>query len=234
MSFYNPNPTPQNTNANVGNPFSKAPPVPTGAPMGMQGMQPMGQQNPYGMYQPTPQALWAQLGYQTEPSLVELIRDLVVQNSLDSARFAVEGGFFADIAIMEQLIDYRLKEFFTNFRLEIHQDATQEGAMFIKPAPEQPTDEGKRLATLTQSDLTAKVEEIKAAIRDNLLQTADQKIELHIQASALATQQGFMGSLLAEDANGQRGGILSATAGVAGGILRSAAGLPPAPKPPGA
>ena len=230
MSFYNPNPPAQNTNLNAGNPFGKAPPAPSAPPMNM------GQQayaNPYGMYQPTPQALWAQLGYQTEPSLVELIRDLVVQNSLDSARFSVDGGFFANMAIMESLIDYRLKEFFTNFRLEIHQDVTQEGAMFIKPAPEQPTEEGKRLATLTQSDLTAKVEEIKSAIKDNLLATADQKIELHVQAAALATQQGFVGSLLEDAAGNKQGGIVSATAGVVGGVLRSAAGLPPAPKPPG-
>lgn len=231
MSFYNPNPSTQTPNANSGNPFQKAPPVPTSPPMGM---PPGFGANPYAAYQPTPQALWMQLGYQTEPSLVDLLKDFVVKGSADSARFAVDGGFFAQMAIMEILLDYRLKEFFTNFRLEIHQDLNQEGAMFIKPAPEQPTDEGKRLATLTQNDLTAKVEELKGAIKDNLLAEQDQRIDLHVEAARLAAQQGLMGSLLEEAAGGQKGGIVSATASVVGGALRSAAGLPPAPRPPGA
>ncbi len=231
MSFYNPTPTAQTPNSNTGNPFAKAPPVPSAPPMGM---PPGYGANPYAAYQPTPQALWMQLGYQTEPSLVELMKDFVVKGSLDSARFAVDGGFFAQMAIMEILLDYRLKEFFTNFRLEIHQDLAQEGAMFIKPAPEQPTDEGKRLATLTQNDLTAKVEEIKTAIKDNLLAEQDARIDLHVQAAALASQQGFVGSLLEDAAGNKQGGIVSATAGVVGGVLRSAAGLPPAPRPPGA
>jgi len=104
--------------------------------------------------------------------------------------------------------------------------------MFLKPAAEQPTDEGRRLQTLTENDLTAQIENIKGAINDNLLADADAKIDLHSEAARLAAQQGLLGGLL-EDSAGGKPGLVSGAAGIVGGVLRSAAGLPPAPKPPG-
>ncbi len=211
------------------------PPVPTAPPAGYAPGA-----SPYGAYQVTPGQLWSSIrtddvpmGYQAEPTMVEVVRDLV-KASNDSARFAVGGGFVALSQIVQETIDFRLTQFFTNFRIEIHQVEGGSGAMFLKPAAEQPTEEGKRLQTLTNSDLSAKIEEIKSAINDNLLAGADSTISLHAQAAALATQQGIVGGLLQEAATNGRGGIVSGAASVVGGVLRSAAGLPPAPKPPGA
>ena len=57
-------------------------PAPPGYPQG----------SPYGgMYQVSPQQLWAQLGFMGEPTLVEIIRDLNKAGN-DSARFAVGGS----------------------------------------------------------------------------------------------------------------------------------------------
>ena len=190
------------------------------------------QASPYGqVYQVSPQQLWAQLGFRGEPTLVEIFKDLN-QASNDSARFAVGGGFLALAQIVQQVMDYRLTQFFTNFRIELHQVDDGSGAMFLKPAAEQPTEEGRRLQVLTDNDLTAQIENIKGAISNNLLAEADAKIDLHAEASRLAAQQGIIGGLL-EETTGKQGGIVSATAGVVGGVLRSAAGLPPAPRPPG-
>ena len=197
-------------------------PAPPGYPQG----------SPYGgMYQVSPQQLWAQLGFMGEPTLVEIIRDINKAGN-DSARFAVGGGFLALSQIIQQVMDYRLTQFFTNFRIELHQMPDGSGAMFLKPAAEQPTDEGRRLQTLTENDLTAQIENIKGAINSNLLAEADAKIDLHSEAARLAAQQGLLGGLL-EDSAGGKPGLVSGAAGIVGGVLRSAAGLPPAPKPPG-
>lgn len=206
-------------------PTNSRQPMPAPPVYGQQG-------SPYGqVYQVSPQQLWAQLGFRGEPTLVEIFKDLN-QASNDSARFAVGGGFLALAQIVQQVMDYRLTQFFTNFRIELHQVDDGTGAMFLKPAAEQPTDEGRRLQTLTENDLTAQIENIKGAISNNLLAEADAKIDLHAEASRLAAQQGLLGGLL-EESTAKQGGIVSATAGVVGGVLRSAAGLPPAPKPPG-
>jgi len=201
------------------------PPMPAPPGMPMQG-------SPYGAYQVPPQQLWAQLGYMIEPTMIEVNRDLI-KDSNDSARFAVGGGMLAMAQIISHLIDFRLTHFFGNYRIELHQVPGGEGAMFLKPAAEQPTEEGRRLHTLTDNDLTARIEEIKNAINANLLADADARIDLHARAAASAAQQGVMGSLLEEAAGTGKGGVLGAVGSMVGSGLRTAAGLPPAPKPPG-
>jgi hypothetical protein len=189
-----------------------------------------GGRDPYGYQQVSPMDIWRQLGYMGEPTLVDLLSDFSDRHH-DTAQYMVDGGLFVQVSIMQELIDWRLTQFFNNYRLEIHQD---DACMFIKPAPEQPTDEGKRLQTLTQAELQSKIDEIKAAVKANLLDTDAQFLQQHKLAATLAQQQGVMGGIIEGMTDEKGGGILNTITSTAVGGLRMAAGLPAAPRPPGA
>jgi len=197
------------------------PPLPTGNPFN----QPTGfQQNQFTMAQP--QMYWGQLGYAQEPTLIDVIADLIRDNE-DTATFFADGGFEALSTILAETIDNRLKEFFTGMKMT--QQKGEDGVTVISYSMELSSDESKAIANKSKVELTSAIQGISTSVKEQLLAVRSQTSSLHRQAAAAQAAQGMIGGMLAESMN-QPNGVGQKLAGTAGGILRSTLGLPPAPQ----
>lgn len=200
---------------------AQPPPIPTGNPFNQQqGFQ----QNQFNMAQP--QMYWGQLGYAQEPTMVDVIADLVRDNE-DTATFFAEGGFEALSTIIAETVDLRLKEFFTGMKMV--QQKGEDGVTTISYSIELSSEESKAIASKSKVELTAAIQGISSSVKEKLLQPRSQTASLHRQAASAQAAQGMIGGMLAESM-AQPNGVGQKLAGTAGGLLRSTLGLPPAPQ----
>ena len=173
-----------------------------------------------------PSMYWQQLGYAQEPTMVDVISDLIRDNE-DTATFFAEGGFDALSMILSETIDNRLKEFFTGMKMT--QQKTDDGTTVISYSMELSSDESKAIANKSKAELTAAIQGVSTSVKEQLLAPRQQTAALHRQAASAQAAQGMIGGMLAESMN-QPNGVGQKLAGTAGGILRSTLGLPPAPQ----
>ena len=226
MTFsYGAQPTPTNTGYafNGGtNLAGSPPPIPAGNPFNQQQQY---QQGGYNMAQPS--MYWQQLGYMgVEPTIVDVLADLIRDNE-DSATFFAEGGFEALSQIIAETIDNRLKEFFVGMVLV--QTKGDDGKISITYSIEHSSEESKAIASKSKVDLTAAIQGISKAVKEQLLAPRLNTSALHRQAAAAQASQGMIGGMLAESMS-QPNGLGQKAGSAVGGILRSTLGLPPAPQ----
>ena len=214
--------------------FQAAAPAPTPPPFNPYQQQQQGFQAGYGQ-PPHPMQFYSRMGYQQEPTMVEIISDLL-RDSNSPMRFWTQGGLQALTSVNKESLLQTLSHFFKNVRVNVVQDDT---GMFLQIAAEQGTEEGKRIQTLTDNDISAKVQEIAALAKEKVLDAADMNLKLHREASQAAAANGAMGAmmegLIGEEAT-KSGGVMSAVGGAVGSGLRAVVGLPPANRgnpPPG-
>lgn len=225
MTFtYGAQPTPTNTGYafNGGtNLAGTPPPIPGGNPFNQQQQY---QQGGYNMAQPS--MYWQQLGYMgIEPTLVDVLADLIRDNE-DSATFFAGGGFDAISQIIAETIDNRLKEFFVGMVLV---QAKGDEGQTITYSIEKSSDESKAIANKSKVELTAAIQSISTAVKEQLIAPQQNTSALHRQAAAAQASQGVIGGMLAESM-GQPNGLGQKAGSAVGGILRSTLGLPPAPQ----
>lgn len=197
------------------------PPIPTGNPYAPQQSF---QQNP-GFNMAQPMMYWQQLGYAQEPTMIEIIADLIRDNE-DAATFFAEGGFDALSNIISETIDHRLKEFFSG--LALTQVKGEDGIMKISYSVELSSDESNAIMGKSKAELSSAIQGISTSVREQLLVPKLNTASLHRQAAQAQAAQGMIGGLMAESMT-QPGGIGQKVAAGAGGLLRTTLGLPPAP-----
>ena len=201
-------------------------PPPAFNPYQQQGYAPNGYGQP-----PHPMQFYSRLKYEQEPTTVDIIADLLRDNN-QPMRFWVDGGFSAFLGLQKILLLQTLNHYFKNVKINVVQD---ESGMFLQVASEQLTDEGKRIQTITDSDVAAEVSSIASAAKSNVLDTADANIKLHRDGAIAAAQSGavsaMMEGLIGEEP-GKNGGVMSAVGGAVGAGLRGIVGLPPANRGP--
>jgi hypothetical protein len=157
--------------------------------------------NPYGQQaQITPEVIYWGMGYMGEPTLVDIIADLVASQN-DTARFFSEQkGLLAFAEVMGILLDVKLSNFFEHFRINFMED---DDGMFLKPAAEQSSTEGQRLKQLQNTAVATTIQNIGDQMVQGILSTGEQqfsneRIAKHRQAANLAAQQTGLASLLDE------------------------------------
>lgn len=198
-----------------------------------------GQQQQQGIPQgygqpPHPMQFYSRLGYGAEPTMIDIIADLLNESN-SPMRFWTQGGLQALTDVNRALMLQTLTHFFKNCRVNVVQDET---GMFLQIASEQGTEEGKRIQTLTENDVGSEISKIAQFAKEAVLDVSDSKIKLHRDAAAAAAQTGAMGAMaeafMGDEAQ-QGGGVMSAVGGAVGAGLRGIVGLPPANRgaPPG-
>lgn len=187
--------------------------------------------NPYAHSQQqanigNPMYYWSQLRYVEEPTLVDIIAD-IVQDNEDAGLFLAEGGFQALSDIVKETVDNRLMQFFSG--LVLVQEKGEEGTV-IKVSAELSDESTKSILTKNDSDLATAITGISSAVKEKLCEPKSARIQLHREAAKLQRQSGVMGAMANELANSQQGG------GVGQGALRllvngtrMAVGQPPLP-----
>ena len=199
-------------------PTATPPPIPTG--------------NPYnGRFQQQQQSIadpnffWGQLEYIGEPTLVDVIAD-IVQNNEDAGLFLADGGFQALSDIVKETIDNRLQEFFSG--LVLIQEKGDEGTVF-KVSAELSGDTTKAILAKTNSDLTQAITGISSSVKSQLLEPKQRIIDLHRAAANAQKTSGLFGSLQAElEGTNQPGAASGALRGMVN-LGRMVAGAPPLP-----
>ena len=200
---------------------STPPPLPVGNPYNSPQQF---QQGGFNMAQP--QMYWGQLGYAQEPTMIDVIADLIRDNE-DTATFFAQGGFDALSTIISEVIDNRLKEFFTGMKMV--QQKGEDGVTTVSYSLDLSSDESKAIANKSKVDLTSAIQGISTSVKEQLLDTKANTAHLHREAAKAQAAQGMIGGMLAESM-AQPNGVGTKLAGTAGGILRSTLGLPPAPQ----
>ena len=156
--------------------------------------------NPYAMpQQVTPEMLYWELGYMGEPNLTELLNDLLASHN-DTARFlSQQKGLGALAELFSVILDYKLTNFFENYRINIVEDA--EGT-FLKPAADQGSVEGQRLKQVNDTSVGSTIQAIGEKMTMDILAQGDDRIAKHKQAAGLAASQTGLASLLEAAAGG--------------------------------
>lgn len=199
-------------------PSATPPPIPTG--------------NPYnGRFQQQQQSIadpnffWGQLEYMGEPTLVDVVAD-IVQNNEDAGLFLAEGGFQALSDIVKETIDNRLQGFFSG--LVLVQEKGEDGTLF-KISAELSGDTTKAILSKTNSDLTQAITGISDSVKSQLLAPKQRIIDLHRAAANAQKTSGLFGSLQAElEGTSQPGAGSGALRGMVN-LGRMVAGAPPLP-----
>jgi hypothetical protein len=182
--------------------------------------------------------IYQQLGYwDGNPTEIDIFSD-IIRAAAPVGRFLVtDQGFPAMAQFLSSLIDYKLVNFFKEFKMGVVQD--ESGSMFLQPLPEQTTDEGKRLQTITMAEVATDMTAISEQLKVTLIAQADDLLSKHRQAAQMrAAQTGFDG-ILADAVGGEQsgGGLSRLVSGVMNTGMR-AVGVPvppvaqPSPPPP--
>jgi len=181
--------------------------------------------------------IYQSMGYQGQPTEIDIISDLV-KNQAPVARFLVsEQGFPALATFLGVFLDYKLVQFFKNYRIGVVQDESS-GQMYLQPMPEQPTEQGKELHTMTIAEVQSSIASISDMLRSNLIARADEVVSKHKQAANALAQGSMVEGMMAEAVSSNKGAIAGAASGALNLGLR-ALGVPvPAasaspPPPPG-
>ena len=225
--FNNPAPAQQNAgfmsnSAPAGNPWMQQ-------QQPQQGMPPQYATNPQ-MAAASAAMIYQQMGYwDGNPTEIDIFSDLLKASSPVARFLASEQGFPAMATFFSTLLDYKLVNFFKEFRIGVVQD--ESGAMFLQPVPEQPTEKGKELATITMAEVSTSMTAISEQLKSTLIAQADQMLSNHKQAAGLRAQQSGVEGVIADmvEGNSSKGGVLSGiVSGVANTAMRSM-GMPVAP-----
>jgi len=218
--------------------FMPSAPVPSGNPYQPQQPSPSGYSGDPRSGAATATMIYQQLGYwDGNPTEIDIFSDIIRAASPVGRFLAGEHGFPAFAQFFSSLLDYKLVNFFKEFRMGVVQD--EAGAMFLQPLPEQPTDEGKRLQTVTMADVAADITAISEQLKDTLIAQADDLLAKHRQAAQMIAAQSGLDGILASAVDGNQGnGALSRMISGAGntalrmvGVPIPAASLQPPPPP---
>ena len=184
------------------------------APMPMQqaGMMPMmpqmGGANPYL----TPDMLYQQLGYYTQPTEVDIDADLLNNFNPMAAFLSEQQGLLILAQLVSTVVDHRLKSFFESYHINL-MEAEDGSGMFLKPKLEQVTEEGTRLKGLTHTTVQAEITGLSDHLRTSFVDPGRAIISTHKQAAALTAQSsgiaGLLESAAGGDPNAQGPGALS-------------------------
>lgn len=173
--------------------------------------------------------IYQRMGYwDGNPTEIDIFADILKASSPVSRFLASEQGFPALAQFFSVLIDYKLVSFFKEFKLGMVQDEAT-GSMYLQPLPEQPTDEGKRLATMTIAEVSTAMSSISEQLKNTLIAQADELLANHKQAAQMKASQTGIEGILSDAADGNSQGMISK---VAGGVLNTglrAFGVPVAP-----
>jgi len=200
------------------------PPIPTGNPY-----------NNAGQYQQnitSPMFYFGQLGYAQEPTLVDVIAD-IVQDNEDMGDFLANGGFQALSDVVKETIDNRLKNFFSG--LVLIQEKSEDGNVF-RISTELSGDETKAVLSKSDSDLTTAITEISGSVRTVLVDPNHSRIKLHREAAKTQRDSGLMGQLMADAVGNEQqgGGVTGFLGNMLGNTVRVGLGQPPnLQQPPG-
>ena len=214
----------QPTNTNAGyqyqggtNTGSTPPPIPTG--------NPYIEDTRFQQNITSPMFYFGQLGYAQEPTLADVIAD-IVQDNEDMGDFLANGGFQALSDVVKETIDNRLKNFFSG--IVLIQEKGDEGNVF-KVSLELSGDTTKAILNKSDSDLTTAINEISTSVKAVLVDPNHARIKLHRDAAKAQRDSGLLGQLMA-DASGPAsggsggGGFIST---LIGNTARVAMGQPP-------
>jgi len=192
---------------------------------GNTGQQPnMGWGSPEQSMQ-TASMLYQQMGYYSgNPTEVDIISDLLKAQAPVAKFLASEKGLLILTQLFSTLFDYKMVNFFKNFKLQVMQDEAQN--MFITPALEQTTEAGKKLAQFTSAEVQTEMSRITDLLRAEMLANSDAAVQRHRQAAQMKAQSSGLSNLLDEATGAKQGG---------GGLAKlvnftaRAAGMPVAP-----
>lgn len=220
MSYsYGAQPAPTNTGYSYGGAAATAvtpPPIPAGNPYASS--TPFQQMN-----MASPMMYWQQLGYGTEPTLVDIISDLIRDNE-DAGTFFAEGGFDALSHVVSETVDRQLKQFFSE--LVFIQQKGEDGVTTMRFSLEQSGEGTKAIINKSQAELTTAIQVVSTSVKEKLLEPKKNTANLHRQAASAQAASSAMG-MFAESMN-QPNGVASKAAGGAATLLRATLGLPPA------
>lgn len=221
--------------APAGNPWQHAQPTQPvgGVPQGVQYST-----NP-AMAAASAAMIYQRLGYwDGQPTEIDIISD-IVKSATPVGRFlATEQGLPAMAQFLSVLLDYKLVNFFKDFKLGMVQDEAT-GAMYLQPLAEQPTDRGKELQTMTMAEVSTAMSSISEQLKHTMIAQADELLSNHRQAAQLMAQQSGVDDVLSAVSGKQKGGIIGAVVGGVANTGLRALGMPvPAvnsmpPPPPG-
>jgi len=184
--------------------------------------------------------IYQRLGYwDGQPTEIDIISD-IVKSATPVGRFlATEQGLPAIAQFFSVLLDYKLVNFFKEFKLGMVQDEAS-GAMYLQPLAEQPTDRGKELQTMTMAEVSTAMSSISEQLKHTMIAQADDLLSNHRQAAQLMAQQSGVDDVIsAVTGNKQKQGIIGAVVGGVANTGLRALGMPvPAvnsmpPPPPG-
>jgi len=220
--FNNPSPQPQN-----GSFMQQAQPA-QGNPWMTQQPQ---QQPGYPQYATNPQMgaasaamIYQQMGYwDGNPTEIDIISDIIKASAPVSRFLAAEQGLPALATFLSVLLDYKLVNFFKDFKIGVVQG--EDGQMFLQPVAEQPTDKGKELSTMTMAEVQTSMTSISETLKSTLIANADQQLANHRQAAGLKAQQMGVEGVISDALDGGKSGkpgILATTLNLVG----RSAGLP--------
>ena len=174
-------------------------PAPTpAAPQPMPQMMPqMGGANPYL----TPDMLYQQLGYYTQPTEVDIDSDLLNNFNPMASFLSEQQGLLILAQLISTVVDHRLKSFFESYHNNL-MEAEDGSGMFLKPRLEQLTEEGTRLKSLTHTTVQAEINGLSDHLRGTFVEPGRAIISTHKQAAALTAQSTGIAGLLESAAGG--------------------------------
>lgn len=200
------------------------------APPSSYGGAPMGQMGGNFQFSPeqamqTASMMYQQMGYYSgNPTEVDIISDLLGAQAPVANFLASEKGLLILTQLFSTLFDYKMVNFYKNFKLQVMQD--EGGNMFITPALEQSSEAGKKLAQFTQAEVQTEMSRITELLRADMLAKSQATIQRHREAAQAKAQSSGLTSLLDEATGAKQGG---------GGLAKlvnftaRAAGMPVAP-----
>jgi len=172
--------------------------APMQVPMQMSGAMPqMGGANPYL----TPDMLYQQLGYYTQPTEVDIDADLLQNYNPMAAFLSEQQGLLIMAQLISTVVDHRLKSFFESYHINL-MEAEDGSGMFLKPKLEQLTDEGTRLKGLTHTTVQAEINGLAEHLKTSFVEPGKAVISAHKQAAALTAQSTGIAGLLESAAGG--------------------------------
>lgn len=180
------------------------------APQASSGWSNQGQQQNMAWGSPeqsmqTASMMYQQMGYHSgNPTEVDIISDLLRAQAPVSKFLASEKGLLILTQLFSTLFDYKMVNFFKNFKLQVMQDENQN--MFITPALEQTTEAGKKLAQFTSAEVQTEMSRITDLLRAEMLANSEATIQRHRQAAQLKAQSSGLTSLLDEATGAKQGG----------------------------
>lgn len=182
--------------------------APMAAPAQMGWGAPAGGANPYL----TPDQLYQQLGYYTNPTEVDIDADLLSNYNPVASFLSEKQGLLILAHLISTVVDHRLKDFFENYKINLMQ-AEDGSGMFLKPSVEQPTEEGARLKGLNDTAVQAELGALAEHLKTSIVDPGNAIITTHRQAASLAAQSlgiaGLLETAAGGDPNAQGPGALS-------------------------